>query len=439
MKNIGLCGFTNDLKAKIKISLNKKLYCLVALIIAIIFSPRAHAQFVNYGDIKVEKSAVLSVFSDYDNKSDAQFVNDGNVFVFKNWINNGIVTFTSSENGKTHFIGQDLQRIEGAGITNFQNVIFDNISDLVPFQLGAVVAINKKAEFLNGIIDCDAENGEMIFNETAIHVNASDISFVDGKVQKKGNTLFEYPIGDDLYFRPSYSEGETNGNVYTAQYFYKNSGENYNHSSKDPTIGFINNTEYWTVTKEYGGEKLVLSLTMDSRTTPSEFFNLSSDKEAVIVRWDVSSGKWVKEGGVTSDKMPDAILGAQYTQLVTSEVKGYGIFTIAITDKKEPLDKDLVVYNALSPNGDGINDTFHIKGIDEYPDNTVEIYNRWGVKVFETRGYNETDNVFAGYSDGRATMNRNEKLPTGTYFYILKYSKGNVAKERTGYLYINNQ
>ncbi|WP_396189420.1 gliding motility-associated C-terminal domain-containing protein, partial [Flavobacterium sp.] len=76
---------------------------------------------------------------------------------------------------------------------------------------------------------------------------------------------------------------------------------------------------------------------------------------------------------------------------------------------------DIEVFNAVSPDGDGLNDTFKIEGLECYPNNTVEIYNRWGVKVYETSSYDNFDNSFKGFSDGRTTMSRSEKLPTGTY------------------------
>ena len=102
------------------------------------------------------------------------------------------------------------------------------------------------------------------------------------------------------------------------------------------------------------------------------------------------------------------------------------------------------VFNAVTPNGDTKNDIFYLEGIDCYPNNTVEIYNRWGVKVFETSNYDNINNAFKGYSDGRSTISRNEKLPTGTYFYILKYEysydgvNGKQNIEKAGYLYIQN-
>ncbi|MFV8466895.1 gliding motility-associated C-terminal domain-containing protein, partial [Flavobacterium sp. LB1P62] len=96
------------------------------------------------------------------------------------------------------------------------------------------------------------------------------------------------------------------------------------------------------------------------------------------------------------------------------------------------------VFNAISPNGDGSNDFFRIEGLDCYPENRVEIYNRWGVLVFERTGYNNDDRVFRGLSEGRVTIRQSEELPTGTYFYIFKYkdtdSKGH---EKSGYLYLN--
>ncbi|MEL1248587.1 gliding motility-associated C-terminal domain-containing protein, partial [Flavobacterium helocola] len=103
----------------------------------------------------------------------------------------------------------------------------------------------------------------------------------------------------------------------------------------------------------------------------------------------------------------------------------------------------VTVYNAVSANGDGSNDVFLIEGIECYPNNTIEIYNRWGVLVYESNGYNNTDKSFKGYSEGRTTISPNQLLPTGTYFYILKYeydlygtNQQNI--EKAGYLYLQS-
>ncbi|MFK8289853.1 gliding motility-associated C-terminal domain-containing protein, partial [Capnocytophaga canimorsus] len=98
---------------------------------------------------------------------------------------------------------------------------------------------------------------------------------------------------------------------------------------------------------------------------------------------------------------------------------------------------DITPYNAISINDDGSNDVFYIKGIEGYPNNTVRIYNRWGVKVFEAHGYNNTTKAFRGISNGRVTVDVDKKLPQGTYYYVIEYvDKNNQTKRKGSWLYI---
>lgn len=99
---------------------------------------------------------------------------------------------------------------------------------------------------------------------------------------------------------------------------------------------------------------------------------------------------------------------------------------------------EIKVFSAFSPNGDTKNSRFYIQGLECYPDNTVEIYNRWGVLVYDTDHYNNQDRVFVGVSQGRATVKQSDGLPAGTYFYTLKYrDSGSNQHELSGYLYLN--
>ncbi len=99
---------------------------------------------------------------------------------------------------------------------------------------------------------------------------------------------------------------------------------------------------------------------------------------------------------------------------------------------------DVVVYNAVTPNGDGAHDFLTIGGLENYPNNSIRIYNRWGVLVFSTQAYNTQGNVFDGTSTGRVTVDRGNKLPAGTYFYILEFEvQDGTMMQRTGYIYLN--
>ena len=84
----------------------------------------------------------------------------------------------------------------------------------------------------------------------------------------------------------------------------------------------------------------------------------------------------------------------------------------------------------FSPNGDGVNDLFVVMFLEEYPNNSIVIYNRWGNKVLEKTPYvNNWDgtNKFGG-SIGT-------ELPEGSYFYVLKLDveKDDIIK---GYVYL---
>jgi len=101
---------------------------------------------------------------------------------------------------------------------------------------------------------------------------------------------------------------------------------------------------------------------------------------------------------------------------------------------------EIKVYNAVTPDGSDESNKLLIQGLECYSDSSIEIFNRWGVLVFEKEHYNNDDNVFRGLSEGRITIEKSQELPSGTYFYLLRYkdSQSN-AFEKSGYLYLNRR
>lgn len=104
-----------------------------------------------------------------------------------------------------------------------------------------------------------------------------------------------------------------------------------------------------------------------------------------------------------------------------------GKYTVQVSDAKncqrqEAIDVledeclDIVVHDGVSPNGDGANDYWIIDGIRYYRNNVVQLFDKWGDKVYEQRGY---DNHF----DGRGT--NGSPLPDGTYFYVIHLNAEN--------------
>lgn len=89
---------------------------------------------------------------------------------------------------------------------------------------------------------------------------------------------------------------------------------------------------------------------------------------------------------------------------------------------------EIVVYNGLTPDGDGYNDFLLIKYIgvvEGSEENRVRIFNRWGQVVFEAKNYDNLTRAFTGISsDGK-------ELPAGTYFYTIDLANG---KSYNGYI-----
>jgi len=75
---------------------------------------------------------------------------------------------------------------------------------------------------------------------------------------------------------------------------------------------------------------------------------------------------------------------------------------------------ELVIPNTFTPNNDGTNDVWFIRNIMFHEDSKVEIFNRWGTKLYETVGYkNDWDGTYNG-----------KKLPVDTYFYVIQFNDG---------------
>jgi gliding motility-associated-like protein len=88
---------------------------------------------------------------------------------------------------------------------------------------------------------------------------------------------------------------------------------------------------------------------------------------------------------------------------------------------------DIRIPDVITPNGDGPNDYFVIKGLDKYPDNSLQVFNRWGNKVYDDRGYgNDWDGTYNG-----------ENVPDGTYYYVLTINHPKFPDPFVGFLVIH--
>lgn len=395
------------------------------------------AQTVNTGDLYVLQGTQFSTVADFNNTATGTFINDGEAFIYAHFNNDGVVDFDTQ--GLTRFQGTAVQQLTGGNISYFYNVLFDNdASTTASFELSSEVSIANEAEFNEGIVKNDDFGGLVIFEDNSDHSGVFDGSHVDGHVQKIGDDSFEYPIGDRQLFRyAAISAADNLTDTFTAKYFFENAiGQTL--SGETPTattaegITVFDNAEFWTITNDSGNSDVILTLSWDETTTPEE---LVADPQTAlrVIRWDENEQQWVDEGGIVDTE--------NKTVTTPTNLNSYGIFTLGrIEDEETPMD-NVEIYNVVTPNDDDRNDYFYIEGIENLTNNTMQIFNRWGVKVFETDDYDTYGNVFRGFSEGRVTIDKGEQLPTGTYFYILSYDRvvdGTVKPlQLSGYLYLN--
>ncbi|KUJ59081.1 hypothetical protein AR687_25005, partial [Flavobacteriaceae bacterium CRH] len=137
-------------------------------------------------------------------------------------------------------------------------------------------------------------------------------------------------------------------------------------------------------------------------------------------------------------------VGVGSSQLVSpNETTTYTVFFTAsngcqaqdsITITVEKNQKDDTKYG-FSPNNDGVNDFWKIDTIEQYPDNEVYIYNRWGDLVFSIKNYDNAGNVFSGVANRKRSMGA-DVLPEGTYFFDIKISGTHHLKKTKGFLVV---
>lgn len=136
----------------------------------------------------------------------------------------------------------------------------------------------------------------------------------------------------------------------------------------------------------------------------------------VTIEWDLDGTVLNGEDALTINSV---LLQGDYTITVTDNVT---TCTASSTVNVVEL-VSCVIPQGISPNNDGLNDRFDLSS---YSVQSLEVFNRNGRKVFiKSDGYK--DEWFGQTDDG-------DELPTGTYYYIMKY-RGNQVK--ASYIYIN--
>jgi gliding motility-associated-like protein len=406
-------------------------------VVLILSSIGLTAQVVNRGVLYISENTKLSIASNFNNQDTGSFRNDGSLLLYADFNNDGAIGFDAKKMGYTQFEGEKPQKITGLHTVFLNDVLFDNYGKQPAFDVRNELSVAGDANFNAGIINNKQYDKQFIFESGSSYSNLNSKSYIEGIVKKTGDSNFVFPIGDNGISRmAAISAPSTKSSSFACAYFFKNSDDKCPHILKANGIQLLNDQEYWTLEKVAGKSDVMLTLSLNTETTPLKILE-ETKKEIHIVRWDAVKYLWVDEGGVF-----DA-----YTKTVTTpaNVGGYNVFTTAIVDYLPEIlpCSEVVVYNAVSANGDGINDFFKIDGLYSCnAENTLRIYNRYGRKVYQTEMYGNANNNFNGYVGGCSDIQNGMQLTEGTYYYVLDFVPfGSTNKTRriskSGYLYLS--
>ena len=362
----------------------------------------------NFGSIQIHGNTNVGFHMD--------LVNDG---TFDQ--NTGLVGFYSD---------QDALTISGAYMPNLFDTEVDVGGGLV---LETTVNVLNNVNLITGDIKT-SKSGTAIYSnflDDAFYIGESSVSKIDGYGAMTNKASFVFPVGNEERLRPLMIESVAINAMAKCAYFYEdpNNSKTLNQDFSTGKIAkeyfSVRTTEFWRLEGDVPSK---VTLTWDEYSNVRSLGEYLSDLK--VVGWSKSENQWVNLGNTQVDG------GMTYGSVTSEEFvpSNYEILTIGGNDDRlETYDTiDLDNY-FMTPNGDGANDILVLDGIENSPNNVLEIFNRYGVLVYSQANY---QNDFDGQSNRESAVKRGTGLASGIYFYII--TMHDLRQKHQGYLYISN-
>jgi gliding motility-associated-like protein len=175
-----------------------------------------------------------------------------------------------------------------------------------------------------------------------------------------------------------------------------------------------------------GVNSLAITISWNDR---SSLFKLTSQiQNLTVVGYHKETKKWLDLGSTkTTGTIEEGFITSD--ELIPDEYEAFTFGSVLENNLPSPNSANYLI----TPNGDGINDFLFIPDLENYEYNTVQIFNRYGRKVFEAENY--TNQFDGAYSLTGPTVGKDSGLPEGVYFYIVNLV--DVQLNFQGFLYID--
>lgn len=386
--------------------MQKTFYILFMLLAA---STSAQTALYNVGNLRIHDNATVGFHTNLINE--APF--DTNL---------GLVGFYSSNalsvSGTIVPLFYDVEIMAENGLN--LNLGVDNANSTT-FILGDIVTPKSQEAVYYNFLDTDG-----------FYIGEGDLTKVNGYAAISNQQNFVFPIGDETYLRPLSISSESTNLFAKCAYFFEDPSaplsidERYDTNELSRELERVNAVEFW---KLEGDVPSTVTLNWNNR---SNMGILTDDTTTIVLAgWSKTSNRWENLGA-------SSVVGNLEEGFLTSlefvpndyAIIGLGVSKIPF----EPLEKDVLSLENyfVSVNGDGVNDTFFIPELLDYESNFVQIYDRYGIKVFEMQNYTDE---FGGFSNlNNVPFKKEIGLPIGIYFYTIFIAEENLNYQ--GFLYL---
>ena len=314
------------------------------------------------------------------NFGNIQVHNNGEVGFHMDIINDG--SFNQNM-GLVGFYSEDELTISG----NSNPVFFDSeVAITNNLFLENTVGIRNNFNFIMGdmVTPRDASEININFIGDAFYNGENDDAKINGYASITNRSEFVFPVGEEGRLRTLQIVSATNNSYAKCAYFYEDPNipstfsESFDTSLVASESLTISTSEFWHLESD---ESSSVTLSWDSSSFISLF--AESIEELRVVGWNTIQRQWVDLGNTFSD-------GNLNQGTIISEEFRPDDFTIITlggnSDARSPLSTVQLDNYYMTPNGDGINDVLEIEGLENSPNNTLQIFKPiWGYGIFKEK------------------------------------------------------
>lgn len=378
----------------------KRLNLYLLTTIACTFGLSAQNLFTNESDLVVINAAVPFVVQGNATNNGTIF-NEGDLRLSGDWSNSG-----------------DYRSVSGTFILNGSNQVFDPGSseyNHLGINSSGLVIINdlnigNSLELINGVVSV-ASGSRILLTENASLIGGNENAYIDGALFTTTTGDFTFPVGTEFEYLPI-----TLTNILSSDSVGIAAFSSQLEATLPLELDSISPSRYWQV---FGND----SVLAQGITLPLMNNTFIENEDEAVIAFAQQPEELLS---ISGSPVIDGSLAAGSIATTWSILAGFYV----VADQSI-IGPPISVINVVTSLQDGKHDFLRIENIEFYEGNLVEIFDRQGAKVFEMKGYNNTDRVFRG----SANVGSRGVLRTGNYYYTIKLTS---SKRESGFVYIKN-